>query len=62
MKLPKLTPARRKRLYEVGIAAAALAVVYGLASGQEADAWVAVLGAALGVARANVNDSDGGDA
>ncbi|WP_206516045.1 hypothetical protein [Nocardioides pantholopis] len=53
-KLPELTPARRRWLYDVGIAAVALAVVYALVDGETADAWIAVLGAALGVARSNV--------
>jgi hypothetical protein len=52
---PMLTAKNRKRIYNTGIALAAVAVVYGLASGEQTDAWIAVLGAALGVARANVS-------
>jgi hypothetical protein len=52
------TPAVRKRIYEVGIAASAAAVIYGLTSGDKADALVAILGAALGIARGNVDGSD----
>lgn len=57
-KRPWLTSKRRKRLYEAGIALVAVAVTYGLASGDEADAWVAVLGVALGIARRNVTDDE----
>lgn len=55
MKKVKITPAVRKRIYEIGIALSGAAVVYGLTSGQKADALVAILGAALGVARSNVS-------
>lgn len=47
----------RKRIYEVGIAASAAAVIYGLTSGDKADALVAVLGAALGLARGNAREA-----
>lgn len=55
MSKAKLTPALRKRLYEVAIAAVALAVVYGLLDGNQAAAWLLLIAAVLGVARANVN-------
>lgn len=55
---PKSPAKRRKRLYEAGIALVAVAVAYGLVSGDEADAWVAVLGVALGVARRNVTPDE----
>lgn len=46
----------RKRLYETAIAALALAIVYGLINGDQADAWLGLIAAALGIARANVSD------
>ena len=53
--LEKLTPAIRSRLYEVSIAACAVAVGYGLLSGEEALLWLGLAAAVLGGARANVN-------
>lgn len=59
--MKKLTPVVRKRLYEIGIAAIAAAVIYGLFTGDQAEAWMTLLAALLGVARVNVNDdSDSG--
>jgi hypothetical protein len=51
-----LTPAVRKRLYETAIAGCAVAVGYGLLSGEEALLWLGLAGAVLGVARNNVNE------
>jgi hypothetical protein len=56
MRLPELTPKRRRRLYDVGCAALVVAGTYGLVSGQEADAWMYLLAGVLNVARRNVND------
>jgi hypothetical protein len=52
----KLTPARRKRLYEAALAAIGVAVVYGLIDGEQAAAWALLLAPVVGVARANVGD------
>ena len=46
-----LTPARRRRLYEVAIAGCAVAVGYGLLTSEQALLWLALAGAVLGVAR-----------
>jgi hypothetical protein len=54
MTVPNLTPARRRRLYELAIAACSVAVVYGLTTGDKAQAWLLLVGAVLGVARKNV--------
>ncbi len=51
-----ITREQRKWAYNVGIAAVAVAVIYGLIDGDIADTWVALLGAALGIARANLSD------
>ena len=56
MRLPTLTAARRRYLYRLANAAVALFVLYGLATGDEADAWLVVVNAALGLADANVRD------
>lgn len=48
--LALLTPARRRRLYQVATAAGALAVLYGLASPQEVAGWLVFAGAVLGTA------------
>ena len=52
-----LTSPRRKRLYRIGGALTALALVYGLVSADEAAAWVALVGVILlpAVAQDNVN-------
>lgn len=49
------TPAQRKRLYELAAAAVAVAVVYGLIQGEQAQAWLLLVAAILGVARRNVD-------
>lgn len=54
MKILNPTPAQRRRLYELAIAACGVAVVYGLTTGDKAQAWLLVIGAVLGVARKNV--------
>lgn len=53
-----LTAARRRRLYEVALAAVPLLVFYGVASEQEVALWIAVLASVLGtsVARGHVHD------
>lgn len=50
----KLTNKTRRRLYDTALALAAVAVVYGLISDDEAAALVAVLAPWLAMARANV--------
>lgn len=55
MKVPNPSPEARARLYEVGLALIAVAVVYGLVSDHEAAAWSAVLAPLLGIARGNVS-------
>lgn len=54
----KLTPAIRRRVYEVALAGVAVAVVYGLLDGNQAAAWLVLIAAVLGLARVNVNDAD----
>jgi hypothetical protein len=56
--MKKLTPRLRKRLYEAGLAAIGIAAVYGLVDGEQAAAWALLLAPVLGVARANVPDTD----
>lgn len=51
-----LTPARRRRLYEVAIALIGAAAVYGILDGEQAAAWALVLAPLFGMARANVED------
>lgn len=48
------TPAVRSRIYEVGIAGAAALGTFGVLTGEKRDALLYVLGAALGLARGNV--------
>lgn len=57
--IPGLTAARRRWLYGLTIAIAPLAVIYGLASGEDVGLWVAAIAAFLsgGVALPNVSDS-----
>jgi hypothetical protein len=52
MKMPSATT--RRWLYRVGNAALGVAVVYGLANGEEAAAWGLLLNALLLMADANV--------
>lgn len=52
--MSKLTPKVRAHLYEVSIAAIAVAVGYGLLTGEQAALWLLLIGAVLGLARANV--------
>lgn len=54
----KLTPARRKAIYDTVNALVAVAVVYGVLNGNEAAAWMLVVNAALGLARRNVPTED----
>jgi hypothetical protein len=56
--IPGLTAARRQWLYGVVLAAAPLAVIYGLVSNETAAMWVAAAAAFLsaGVALPNVGD------
>ena len=49
-----LTPAVRRRIYEVSIAACAVAVGYGLLTAEDALLWLGLAAAVLGLARANV--------
>lgn len=49
-----LTPARRRRLYEVGIAGLAVLVGYGVVQAEHAVLWSALLIPVLGIARDNV--------
>ena len=48
----------RKWVYNVGIAAAALLVVYGIVTAEQAAAWGVVIGAISGIARANTKPAD----
>lgn len=56
MTRPHLTEATRARLYELGIAAVLVFAAYHLVDGEQADAWIGLVAAALGIARANVRD------
>lgn len=51
-----LTPAVRRRIYEVSIAACAVAVGYGLLTAEDALLWLGLAAAVLGMARVNVTD------
>lgn len=54
-------PKVRKSLYKFGVAAGAVALVYGVASGEQVAVWLGVLSAALNVmADLNVSTSDEG--
>lgn len=53
--MKRLTPAQRKRAYEVGLGLIGVAAVYGLVDGEQAAAWALVLAPLLGLARANVD-------
>lgn len=55
--MKNITPAQRKRLYELGLALIAVAAVYGLIDGEQAAAWALVIAPLLGLARANVEGS-----
>lgn len=46
--VPWLTPPRRAWLYRVVVALVALAVIYGVVSGEEAAAWIAAAAAVIG--------------
>lgn len=56
--IPGLTAARRRWLYGLVLAAAPLAVIYGVAQSEEVALWVAAAAAFLsaGVALPNVDD------
>lgn len=53
-----LTPAVRKRLYEVATAGVAIAVFHGVVTETEAQLWLAVLVPVLGLARVNVTEEE----
>ncbi|GAC81214.1 hypothetical protein SAMN04488550_4112 [Gordonia malaquae] len=48
MKLPRLTPARRARIYVLLTALVPVAVAYGLIADTQASLWLAVAAALLG--------------
>lgn len=50
----------RKYLYRVGLALIGLAVGYGLIDGETAGLWIALAGAALGLAVADQNATNAG--
>lgn len=45
-------------VYNVTIAALAVAMVYGLLNGQQAAAWLGLIAAIVGMARANLTPAD----
>lgn len=51
-----MTPAIRKRIYEVAVAGVAIVVFHGIISAEEGQLWLAVLLPVLGLARANVQE------
>lgn len=51
-------PNFRGWVYNVTIAALALAMVYGLLTGQQAAAWLGLVAAIVGMARANLTPAD----
>ena len=51
-------PEVRAWIYNVTIAALAVAMTYGLLTGEQAAVWLGLVAAVVGLARANVPDSD----
>jgi hypothetical protein len=43
-------PVVRKRLYEIGVALMGLLAIYGVVNAEQLNAWVVLIGAAVGIA------------
>ena len=52
----EVPPVARKRVYEIAVAALAVAIFHGVVTADEGQLWLAVLVPVLGLARVNVSE------